>query len=429
MGQVAHRWPGDVERLQRMSIIEEGSPKYVRMAYLAIVGSFKVNGVAQLHSQLLQSTIFRDFVEFKGRDFFTNVTNGITPRRWLLQCNPQLAALITHTMGSDAWLTNSKLLSDLLPMANNEKFADAFREIKHENKIRLAEVLEAELGVTINPHSIFACQIKRLHEYKRQTLNIFSIIHRYLTIKNATPEERKKIVPWTHIFAGKAAPGYYIAKLVIRLIVNVGKIINNDPDVGDLLKVCFIPDYSVSIAEVLVPAANVSVQISTAGTEASGTSNMKLALSGALLLGTVDGANIEIAEDAGEDQCFMFGHLTDQVQQVRLNNSYNPLPLDQRSPELAEVFKTIEAGTFGDGNVYAPLLATVYEHDYYLVSNDFGSFLEAQSLVDETWVDQKDWTKKSILTAFAMGDFSSDRSVQDYADGIWGVEAERVPDN
>lgn len=284
-------------------------------------------------------------------------------------------------------------------------------------------MLEQELGVVINPNSIFACQIKRLHEYKRQTLNIFAIIHRYLTIKKASAEEKKKIVPWTYIFAGKAAPGYYIAKLVIRLIVNVSKVVNNDPDVGDLLKVCFIPDYSVSIAEVLVPAANVSVQISTAGTEASGTSNMKLALNGALLLGTVDGANIEIAEDAGEDQCFMFGHLTDQVQQVRFNNSYNPLPLEQRSPELAEVFKTIEANAFGDGNVYQALLRTVYEHDYYLVSNDFGSYLEAQRLVDEAWTDQTDWTKKSILTAFAMGDFSSDRSVQDYADGIWGVEA------
>ncbi|KAK1922468.1 carbohydrate phosphorylase-domain-containing protein [Papiliotrema laurentii] len=430
MGQVAKRWPHDMDRLRRMSIIEEGTPKYVRMAYLAIVGSFKVNGVAELHSQLLQATIFRDFVEFKGRDFFTNVTNGITPRRWLLQCNPQLAALTTHTLGSDHWLIDAKQLAKLLPMAEDKKFREAFRYIKQDNKRRLADVLEQELGITINVNSIFAAQIKRMHEYKRQTLNIFAIIHRYLLIKKASPEEKKKIQPWTFIFAGKAAPGYYIAKLVIRLIVNVGKVINSDPDVGDLLRVAFIPDYSVSIAEVLIPAADISVQISTAGTEASGTSNMKLALNGALLLGTVDGANIEIAEDAGEDQCFMFGHLTDQVNQVRYNNTYNPVPLDERSPELAAVFKYIESGAFGDGHIYEALLKTVYEHDHYLVSNDFGSYLEAQSLVDELWAtDQDDWTKKSILTAFAMGDFSSDRSVQDYADGIWNVAPERVPEN
>ncbi|ORX39038.1 carbohydrate phosphorylase-domain-containing protein [Kockovaella imperatae] len=430
MGQVAKRWPGDMDRLRRMSIIEEGTPKYVRMAYLAIVGSFKVNGVAELHSQLLQSTIFRDFVEFKGRDFFTNVTNGITPRRWLLQCNPSLAALATHTLGSDHWLVESKQLSKLIPMADNPKFREAFRSIKQENKARLAEVLEKELGVSINVNSIFAAQIKRLHEYKRQTLNVFGIIARYLRIKKASPEERKKIQPWTFIFAGKAAPGYYIAKLVIRLINNVAKVVNNDPAVGDLLRVCFIPDYSVSIAEVLIPAADISVQISTAGTEASGTSNMKLALNGALLLGTVDGANIEIAEDSGEDQCFMFGHLAEQVQDVRYNNSYNPTSLEQRSPELYEVFKFIESGAFGEGQIYEALLKTVYDHDYYLVSNDFGSYLEAQRLVDELWgSDQDEWTKKSIITSFSMGDFSSDRSVQDYADGIWNVAAERVPDD
>jgi starch phosphorylase len=348
-----------MDRIQRMSIIQEGVPKYVRMAFLAIVGSFKVNGVAELHSQLLQATIFRDFVEFKGRDFFTNVTNGVTPRRWLLQCNPELSALITHTLGSENWITNASLLKNLLPMSDDKAFRRAFDIIKKNNKRRFADVLEAELGISVNVDSIFAVQIKRMHEYKRQTLNIFAIIHKYLEIKKATPAERKKMQPWTFIFAGKAAPGYYIAKLVIRLIVNVSKVVQNDPDVGDLLNVAFIPDYSVSIAEVLIPAADISVQISTAGTEASGTSNMKLALSGALLLGTVDGANIEIAEDAGEDQCFMFGHLNDQVAQVRFNNSYNPLPLEQRSPELAEVFKFIESGAFGEAHIYDALLKTV----------------------------------------------------------------------
>ncbi|WVW79209.1 hypothetical protein I302_101175 [Kwoniella bestiolae CBS 10118] len=428
MQAVAKRFPGDMDRMRRMSIIEEGTPKYVRMAYLAIVGSFKVNGVAELHSQLLQATIFRDFVEFKGRDFFTNVTNGITPRRWLLQCNPSLAALITHTLGNDHWLTHLKTLKQLLPMSENEEFRKAFTSIKMENKQRLADLVEAELGITLDIESIFMTQIKRLHEYKRQTLNLFAVIYRYLRIKKASPEERKKITKHTAIFAGKAAPGYYVAKLVIRLINNVARVVNNDPDVGHLLKVVFIPDYSVSIAEVLVPASDVSVQISTAGTEASGTSNMKLALNGALLLGTVDGANVEIAEDAGEDQSFLFGHLTEQVEGVRFTNSYQPTPLEQRSAELAEVFKAVESGTFGEGSTYESLLKTVYEHDYYLVSNDFGSYLAAENLMDECYANNKtEWTKKSILTAFNMGDFSSDRSVQDYADGIWSVEPCEVP--
>ncbi|KAK8843410.1 hypothetical protein IAR55_007067 [Kwoniella newhampshirensis] len=419
LGAIAKRWPGDMERIRRMSIIEEGTPKYVRMAYLAIVASFK----------LLQATIFKDFVEFKGRDSFTNVTNGITPRRWLLQCNPQFAALITHTLGTDHWLTHLKELKTLLPMAENEEFRKAFVGIKMENKRRLADLIEAELGIQLNIESVFMTQIKRLHEYKRQTLNLFGIIYRYLRIKRATPEERKSITKHTAIFAGKAAPGYYIAKLVIRLINNVAKVVNNDPDVGDVLKVVFIPDYSVSIAEVLVPASDVSVQISTAGTEASGTSNMKLALNGALLLGTVDGANVEIAEDAGEDQSFLFGHLTEQVEGVRFSNSYQPTPLEQRSSELQDVFRAIESGTFGDGQTYEPLLKTVYEHDYYLVSNDFGSYLSAEKLMDECYADKTEWTKKAIITAFNMGDFSSDRSVQDYADGIWSVEPCEVPKN
>ncbi|WVQ81442.1 hypothetical protein IAT38_003566 [Cryptococcus sp. DSM 104549] len=428
MGLVAKRWPGDVDRLRRMSIIEEGTPKYVRMAYLAIVASFKINGVAELHSQLLQATIFKDFVEYKGRDAFTNVTNGITPRRWLLQCNPQFAALITHTLGSDHWVTHLKTLKNLLPMAENEDFRKAFVAIKNDNKRRLAELVEAELGITLNIESCFLTQIKRLHEYKRQTLNLFGVIYRYLRIKAASPEERKKITKHTAIFAGKAAPGYYVAKLVIRLINNVARVVNNDPDIGDYLKVVFIPDYSVSIAEILVPASDVSVQISTAGTEASGTSNMKLALNGALLLGTVDGANVEIAEDAGEDQSFLFGHLAEQVDGVRYTNTYQPTPLVERSQELDQVFKAIEKGTFGEGSIYESLLKTVYDHDYYLVSNDFGSYLSAEALMDECFLNDKtEWTKKSIITAFNMGEFSSDRSVQDYADGIWSVEPCEVP--
>ncbi|KAL7421344.1 Non-essential glycogen phosphorylase [Cryptotrichosporon argae] len=427
MQLVANRWPGDMDRLARMSIIEEGTPKFVRMAHLAIVGSFKVNGVAELHSQLLQATIFKDFVEFKGRDGFCNVTNGITPRRWLLQCNPHLAALITNDLKSEDWLTNLKLIETLKQKAEDAQFRQRFRDIKQDNKRRLAEVLEAELGIDIALDSIVSCQIKRLHEYKRQTLNIFGVIRRYMDIKAAKPADRKKFVKHTTIFAGKAAPGYYIAKLVIRLIVNVAKVVNNDPEVDDLLKVVFVPDYSVSVAEVLIPAADVSVQISTAGTEASGTSNMKLGLNGALLLGTVDGANVEIAQEVGEDNAFLFGYLADQAGQVTYNNKYNHTPLAERSEKLAEVFKKIESGVFGDRSVYAPLLDTIYGDDHYIVSNDFDSYLEAEQMVDATWLDQDEWTKKSIRTAFAMGMFTSDRSVQDYADMIWSLEPDAVP--
>ncbi|KAL7411695.1 glycosyltransferase family 35 protein [Mrakia frigida] len=423
-------YPGDLGKMERMSLIQEGYPQSVRMANLAVVGSHKVNGVAALHSELVQSQLFPDFVELFGRDKFTNVTNGIAPRRWLNQCNPELSQLITKTLGSADWLKHLDLLKGLLPHATEPKFRKEWEEIKTRNKARLAHLVHTELGVVIPTHACFDVQIKRLHEYKRQQMNIYSVIHRYLTLKGMSPAERKKCNPHVAVFAGKSAPGYFIAKLIIRLISSVQKLVNADKDVGDYLKVVFIPDYSVSLAEVIIPAADVSVQISTAGTEASGTSNMKLSLNGALMLGTVDGANIEIAEKVGEENVFFFGFLTPDVEAQRRENLFHPVPVEKKSPALAAVFKAIESGMFGDYHVFAPLIESVTQHgDNYLVADDFESYLDAQALLDETFKDRESWITKSITTVANMGFFSSDRAVATYCEEIWNVEPLRVPDS
>jgi starch phosphorylase len=273
---------------------------------------------------------------------------------------------------------------------------------------------------------MFDVQIKRLHEYKRQTLNILGVIHRYLMLKNMSPEERKKVNKKVVFFAGKAAPGYYIAKLTIRLIVNVSKVINADADTNQYLSLFFLPDYSVSLAEILIPAADISQQISTAGTEASGTSNMKFCLNGGLLLGTVDGANIEIAEQVGEDNVFFFGHLTPDVDKLRYEHTYHPTPIEQKCPALAHVLNTISANTFGGDGVYEPLLNTVRQGDYYILTDDFDSYIRAIEMVDEAYQDTVEWTKKSIRTVAKMGFFSSDRAIQDYAQEYWNIESSRL---
>lgn len=289
---VERRFPGDRELLSRVSIIEESQPKMVRMAYLAIIGSHKVNGVAELHSDLIQTTIFKDFVKIYGPDKFTNVTNGITPRRWLHQANPRLSELIASKLGGYEFLKDLTLLNKLEPFVDDKDFRKEWQEIKYANKVRLAKHIMDTTGVSVNPKALFDIQVKRIHEYKRQQLNIFGVIHRYLTIKAMGPAERKKLAPRVSIFGGKAAPGYWMAKTIIHLINNVGKVVNNDKDVGDLLKVIFIEDYNVSKAEIITPASDISEHISTAGTEASGTSNMKFVLNGGLIIGTCDGANV-----------------------------------------------------------------------------------------------------------------------------------------
>lgn len=289
---VERKFPKERDLLGRVSIIEESQPKMVRMAYLAIVGSHKVNGVAELHSDLIKTTIFKDFVKIFGPDKFTNVTNGITPRRWLHQANPRLSELIASKTGGLGFLKDLNILNELEQFVDDKEFRKEWAEIKYANKVRLAKHIKATTDVTVNPAALFDIQVKRIHEYKRQQMNIFGVIHRYLTIKNMTPEDRKKLAPRVSIFGGKAAPGYWMAKTIIHLINNVGAVVNKDKDVGDLLKVIFLEDYNVSKAEIIIPASDISEHISTAGTEASGTSNMKFVLNGGLIIGTCDGANV-----------------------------------------------------------------------------------------------------------------------------------------
>ncbi|KAI0945983.1 hypothetical protein AcV7_010082 [Taiwanofungus camphoratus] len=358
-------------------------------------------------------------------DRFSNVTNGITPRRWLDQCNPGLSQLISETLKlpKATFLKDLYKLEGLLEYVDDPKFQKKWAAIKQSNKERLAHHIEITLGLRINTHAMFDVQIKRLHEYKRQTLNIMGVIHRYLTLKAMTPAERKKVNPKVVFFAGKAAPGYYVAKLTIRLIVNVARVINADPDTKDLLTLYFLPDYSVSLAEVLIPASDISQHISTAGTEASGTSNMKFCLNGGLLLGTVDGANIEIAEEVGENNVFFFGHLTPAVEDLRYQHMYHPVPVEQKCPPLARVLQEVAAGRFGDGAVYEPLLNTIRQHDYYLLTEDFDSYIQALKMVDDAYQDRVEWIKKSIRTTAKMGKFSSDRAIQDYAQEYWNIES------
>ncbi|KIO32940.1 glycosyltransferase family 35 protein [Tulasnella calospora MUT 4182] len=435
---------GCVHLLTTSNVHVENSYKVLAMANLAVIGSHKVNGVAELHSELVKTTILKDFVDFYP-DKFGNVTNGITPRRWLDQCNPGLSALITETLGGEKseWLKDLKKLQGLLAHAKDPVFQKKWADVKTQNKERLAHFIEQTLGVKLNTSALFDIQVKRIHEYKRQSMNILGVIHRYLTIKALSAEERKKIVPRVVLFGGKAAPGYYMAKLVIRLINNVAKVINADPDVQDILTVLFVPDYSVSLAELLIPASDISEHISTAGTEASGTSNMKFCLNGGLLLGTVDGANIEIAEEVGEENVFFFGHLTPNgtlptlselplevfsawissaVEDLRHNHQYRPVPLQERCPALAVVFDVIAQGRFGDGHIYEPFLNTIRTGDYYLVSDDFDSYVEAQRMVDEAYQDKAAWAEKSITTTARMGKFSSDRAIMNYADEYWSIE-------
>lgn len=418
---VERQFPNDRDLLRRVSIIEETNPKMIRMAHLAIVGSHKVNGVAELHTDLIKTTIFKDFVDIYGPDKFTNVTNGITPRRWLHQANPRLSELIASKTGGYGFLTDLTQLNKLELHVNDADFRREWAEIKFNNKVRLAKYIKDTLGIAVNPNALFDVQVKRIHEYKRQQMNIFGAIHRYLTLKEMTPEERAKQQPRVSIFGGKAAPGYWMAKQIIHLINAVGEVVNNDKEIGDLLKVVFIPDYNVSKAEMIIPASDISEHISTAGTEASGTSNMKFVLNGGLIIGTCDGANIEITREIGDENIFLFGNLAENVEDLRHAHTYGgDWTLD---PSLARVFEEIERGTFGNPQDFAAIISAVRDHgDYYLVSDDFHSYLETHKLVDEAYRDKEGWTTKSILSVARMGFFSSDRCINEYAEGIWNIE-------
>lgn len=418
--QVEKKFPDDRDMLRRVSIVEESQPKMIRMAYLAIVGSHKVNGVAELHSDLIQTTIFKDFVSIYGPDKFTNMTNGVTPRRWLHQANPRLSELIASKCGGNGFLKDLTQLGQLEKFLGDKEFRKEWAEIKYANKVRLAKHIKTTTGVTVNPASLFDIQVKRIHEYKRQQLNIFGVIHRYLALKKMSPEERKKQQPRVSIFGGKAAPGYWMAKQIIHLINSVGSVVNNDADVGDLLKVIFLEDYNVSKAEIICPASDISEHISTAGTEASGTSNMKFVLNGGLIIGTCDGANIEITREIGENNIFLFGNLSEDVEDLRHAHNYGSHSIDS---DLDVVFNEIEKGTFGTPHDFGAMIAAVRQHgDYYLVSDDFHSYLETHRLIDESYRNQDEWISKCITAVARMGFFSSDRCINEYAESIWNVE-------
>ncbi|CAG7946659.1 unnamed protein product [Penicillium nalgiovense] len=423
---VEKRFPNDRDILSRVSIIEESHPKKVRMAYLAIIGSHKVNGVAELHSDLLKSTLFKDFVKIYGPDRFTNVTNGITPRRWLHQANPRLSALIAEKLGGYDFLRDLTLLDKIEVFVDDKAFREEWAVIKRENKLRLARHIKATTGYDVNPNALFDVQVKRIHEYKRQQLNIFGVIHRYLSIKAMSAEEKKKVVPRVSIFGGKAAPGYWMAKTIIHLINNVADVVNKDPEVGDLLKVIFIADYNVSKAEIICPASDISEHISTAGTEGSGTSNMKFVLNGGLIIGTCDGANIEITREIGEQNIFLFGNLAEDVEDLRHRHFYGGFKLD---PQLERVFDAIKDNMFGDKADFSALTSSIEEHgDYYLVSDDFNSYITTHEMVDESFQNQEEWLAKSITSVARMGFFSMDRVTNEYADSIWNVEPLDVTD-
>ena len=418
--EVERKFSGNMEMQRKLSLIEEGPVKKVRMAPLAIVGSHSVNGVAELHSFLLRSKIFKEYFEIFP-DRFNNKTNGITQRRWLLKSNPDLANLITGTIG-DAWITNLDHLRNLEPYAEDAKFQKKWAQAKMNRKIKLAQYISRECNVYIDPESMYDVQVKRLHEYKRQLLNILHVISFYHRLVS-NPE--KRVTPRTVIFSGKAAASYWKAKLIIKLINSVADVVNNDPRAEGKLKVVFVPNYGVSLAERIIPAADLSEQISTAGTEASGTGNMKFALNGALTIGTLDGANIEIREEVGEENIFIFGMTADQVEKERKTPDRNPEDIYESNEEVRRTIDSIRNGFFsnGDKELFRILVESLMDpHDPYLFIKDFEDYMRCQDEVGLAFCDKKSWQRKSILNVARIGKFSTDRTIREYANGIWGLK-------
>ena len=418
--QVMNKFPNDHDRLRRMSVIEEGPEKQVRMAHLAVIGSHSVNGVARLHSELIKETLFRDFHEMWPTRF-NNKTNGITQRRWLLKSNPALAALISKAIGEE-WITDLFHLKKLQRYADDADFKDRLRRIKHDNKARLAEYIRVTTGVEVDPASMFDVQVKRIHEYKRQVLNVLHILHRYCRIKQNPDIE---MLPRAFIFAGKAAPGYAMAKLIIKLINDLGAVVNSDSDVRGRMKVVFLPDYRVSLAERIIPASDLSEQISTAGTEASGTGNMKFALNGALTIGTLDGANIEIREEVGAGNFFAFGKTVEEIQALRQPGAYSPWEMYHQSPDIRSILDCL-AGDFlnlEQPGLFRPIREALLDHgDHYCHLADFELYVNTQLDVDQAYRNQDQWARMCIKNIANMGRFSSDRTILEYAREIWDIK-------
>lgn len=408
----------DMEFIRRVSLIEEGHQRKVRMGWLSVVGSHKVNGVAAIHSDLMVSSTFADFARIYP-ERFTNVTNGITPRRWLAVANPKLAALFDQYIGSE-WRCDLSQIEKLKAFADKSEFKRAVADIKYDNKVKLAQYVKKTLNIDLDPHALFDVQVKRIHEYKRQMLNVLHIIARYNEML-AHPE--KDWQPRVFILAGKAASAYYAAKQTIRLINDVANVINNDERLKGRLKVVFIPNYSVSLAQLIIPAADISEQISLAGTEASGTSNMKFALNGALTLGTLDGANVEVLDNVGKDHIFIFGNTVEQVEALR-REGYRPFDYYQNDEQLREVIDQIIRGDFSpeEPNRYHSLIQGLQYHDYYQSFADFRSYVEAQKAVDKKYQDRDAWIASTIQNMVNMGFFSSDRTILEYAKNIWKIE-------
>ncbi len=412
---------GDEQRVARMSLIDETGERYVRMAHLAVVGSHAVNGVAKLHSRLLQSEVLSDFHDL-WPEKFSNKTNGVTPRRWIALANPRLSRCISRAIG-ERWLTDLELLRGLEPLAEDPDFRAQWRDIKRANKTALASLIRERTGVMVNPQAMFDVQVKRIHEYKRQHLNILQVIGLYRRLKS---DPHLEVEPRVFIFGGKAAPGYELAKLMIRLITAVGSTLDRDPAVRDLIKVVFLPNFNVTNSQRIYPAADLSEQISTAGKEASGTGNMKFQMNGALTIGTLDGANIEIREAVGAENFFLFGLTAEQGQRL-LGEGYRPADLYRSDPELREVLDLVRDGFFsrGDGTLFRPLVDRLLHQDPYLVLADYADYCECQKRVETAYRDVEQWTRMSILNTARSGLFSSDRSIREYCAEIW--KADPVP--
>ncbi|MFI3189804.1 glycogen phosphorylase [Crenothrix sp. D3] len=425
MSEVSAHWPADKDRLARMSLIEEGGDQKVRMAYLAIVGSHSVNGVAALHSKLLQQGLFNDFYQL-WPEKFNNKTNGVTPRRWLAMCNPELAELITETIG-DGWVTDLSLLQKLTPYADDKAFRDRWYKVQQDAKQRLIDFKKQELDIDLNVTALFDVQVKRIHEYKRQLLNVLHVIHLYERIK------RGDTVNWVDrcvLIGGKAAPGYFMAKRIIKFINNVATVINNDPDVGDKLKLVFLPNYRVSAMEKICPGADLSEQISTAGKEASGTGNMKFMMNGAITIGTLDGANIEIREEVGDDNFFLFGLTEVEVEEIR--HHYDPVTIISQDEDLQRVMNLIECGHFNqfEPHIFDCIIDSLKSpSDPWLTIADFRSFVNAQKQVEIAYRDKERWTRMSILNTACSGKFSTDRTITEYNDEIWKLTPIHVDNN
>lgn len=416
---VAWLYPGDREKLRRVSIIEEGEQKQVRMAHLAIIGSHSVNGVSELHSRLITTSLVPDFYEMFPHKF-SNKTNGVTPRRWIKQANPRLSQLLDATIG-EGWITDLQRLRALEPYAEDAEFQHQFRQVKQINKLRLAHLIRETTGISVPPDSLFDVQVKRIHEYKRQLLNVLHIIYTYLRL---VEDHEFPTVPRTFVFAGKAAPGYWAAKNIIKLINNVASVVNHDHRARDYLHVVFLPDYRVSLAEVIIPGADLSEQISTAGMEASGTGCMKFAMNGALTIGTLDGANIEIREEVGEENIYIFGHTAEQIREMRQQGSYAPRALYESHPDIRRVMDTFLSDLFcpHEPGLFRWIFdSLVHQGDYYFHLADLPSYIQAQELASQEYQQPEIWTRKAILNVARMGKFSSDRTVSEYARDVWHI--------